>query len=206
MRLAIFKKITIEWLVFALFMLVIMMSARLWIFFNYTDSLLRTQYKQDIAKLLFNGFRFDIKIAFIVLALFVLIACVLLVSKKHLERFYHIQRYGLVFFVVLTFILTICDVFYYKTYDRQFDVFIFGLFDEDTKAVLKTIVSDYPIVTFAIVIFFFTFLTIKLFSFIHYYFSKKSMLTTSKAKGALFVFVIICILVIGLRGSFGTFP
>lgn len=206
MRLAIFKKITIEWLVFALFMLVIMMSARLWIFFNYTDSLLRSQYKQDIAKLLFNGFRFDIKIAFIVLVLFVAIACVLLVSKKYLERFYHIQRYGLVFFVVLTFVLTICDVFYYKTYDRQFDVFIFGIFDEDTKAVLKTIVSDYPIVTFAIVILFFTFLTAKLFSFIHYYFSKKSMLTTNKAKGALFVFVVICILVIGLRGSFGTFP
>ncbi|MBR3426221.1 MAG: hypothetical protein IKG79_09335, partial [Neisseriaceae bacterium] len=120
MKLTIFKKITVEWLIFTLFMLIIMMAGRLWLFFHYTDQTIRTQYRQDIIKLLFNGLRFDIKISLIVLSLFVLIACILLVSKKGLERFYRIQRFPLIFFIVLTFIITILDIFYYKTYDRQF--------------------------------------------------------------------------------------
>ena len=70
MKLTIFKKITVEWLIFTLFMLIIMMAGRLWLFFHYTDQTIRTQYRQDIIKLLFNGLRFDIKISLIVLLLY----------------------------------------------------------------------------------------------------------------------------------------
>lgn len=206
MKLTIFKKITVEWLIFTLFMLIIMMAGRLWLFFHYTDQTIRTQYRQDIIKLLFNGLRFDIKISLIVLSLFVLIACVLLISQKGLERFYRIQRFPLIFFIVLTFIITILDIFYYKTYDRQFDVFVFGLIDEDTKAVLKTIMSDYPIIPIILITLCFTFLCIKLFSYIHRYYSKKYIRPIHWSKGLLFILMIISVLVIGIRGSFGKFP
>ncbi len=36
-----------------------------------------------------------------------------------------------------------CSIF--GVYERQFDVFVFGLVDEDPAAVLKTMWSDFPV-------------------------------------------------------------
>lgn len=53
---------------------------------------------------------------------------------------------GLIFILSLLFSgLIIGNYFYYKTYNTYYDIFIFGLVEDDTKAVLKSIYDDYPI-------------------------------------------------------------
>lgn len=39
---------------------------------------------------------------------------------------------------------TVISVFYYATFARSIDVFVFGLIDEDTSAVLGTVWQGYP--------------------------------------------------------------
>ena len=50
---------------------------------------------------------------------------------------------GLIFFLVTGF--SIGNYYYYLTYGNHIDVFIFGLADDDTKAVLANAWADYPI-------------------------------------------------------------
>ena len=40
---------------------------------------------------------------------------------------------------------TVISVFYYATFARSIDVFVFGLIDEDTSAVLGTVWQGYPV-------------------------------------------------------------
>ncbi|NMV21023.1 LTA synthase family protein, partial [Vibrio parahaemolyticus] len=50
---------------------------------------------------------------------------------------------GLIFFLLTAF--SIGNYYYYVTYGNYIDVFAFGLFDDDTHAVLVNAWQDYPI-------------------------------------------------------------
>ncbi|MDD2155940.1 LTA synthase family protein [Glaesserella parasuis] len=39
------------------------------------------------------------------------------------------------------------NFYYYKTYNNYYDMFMFGLVEDDTKAVLKNIYDDYPVIS-----------------------------------------------------------
>lgn len=66
--------------------------------------------------------------------------------SKFLDRFYTITTKGYMFlcgFVFMAF--TIVNFYYFRTYNNKIDVFIFGLKDDDTLAVLTILWQDYPI-------------------------------------------------------------
>jgi len=50
---------------------------------------------------------------------------------------------------IIAVIAAVTNYYYYATYGTHFDVFIFGLIEEDTRAVLKNIWDDYPVLRFA---------------------------------------------------------
>ncbi|MDD0824272.1 sulfatase-like hydrolase/transferase [Mannheimia sp. AT1] len=91
------------------------------------------------------GFRFDLKIIALFLTIPFLMAALLstIFSVQTILASY--AGYILIssFFITLALI---CNYFYFKTYNNYYDVFIFGLIEEDTKAVLKNILDDYPVI------------------------------------------------------------
>ncbi|MDK4689095.1 LTA synthase family protein [Kingella negevensis] len=200
-----FKKFLPEWLFTFISLLLTFASGRLFLFSRYTDSALRQQYQTDLGALFSKGFLFDIKSASLMLAVLVLPAIILLAYQKGLAAYYRLHRRFATAMILLAIALTVGNIFYYSVYNRPFDVFIFGLLDEDTTAVLKTIWSDYPIVSaligLAITALPIAFLLTKL----HNHVQNKPVSGSLKTQIA-YAFGMVLLLVIGIRASFGTFP
>jgi len=97
---------------------------------------------------------------------------------------------------------SIGNYYYYQTFHQPFDVFLFALFEDDTKSVLLNIWDDYPILPLILITIIAS--SIPLFSFIKL--KKKTIKPCSNA--AFISCLLISILIFGLlgRGSMGAFP
>ncbi len=96
--------------------------------------------------------RFDLK--FTAIALCPTIIFGLLSSGHRRSTWLHLGAiYATILFFAICF-AGIANYFYIKTYGHHFDLMIFGLFNEDTKAVLLSIWDGYPVIlgTFACLI------------------------------------------------------
>ncbi|MCG7657194.1 LTA synthase family protein [Wielerella bovis] len=202
------KKLLPEWACFFIASLVVLMAGRLFLFWRYTDSALREQYQSDIFPLFIKGLLFDIKAVCIALAVWVLLALLALFHRGMLQKVYHIQQVGLVACWWLLAAMTVFNVFYYATYHRQFDVFVFGLLEEDTVAVLKTIWSDYPVLRGGIGLLALWWVMWKAWTYLRQYIQKWQWTQFSgslKSQIALILLMIVA-LTLGIRGSLGKFP
>lgn len=103
-------------------------------------------------------------------------------------------------------IMTVVNHFYYLTYDRIIDVFIFAPFKEDPAAVFETIVRDYPLVTGLILITAAVVLYTFVFHKLQKFFEKRIRLPSGKICLSVTAFLMLALFVISLRGSFTTFP
>lgn len=123
----------------------IMSVGRLVFLANIGDMTELTHRGGDLWRALFTGLRFDLKIVVIGFAPLLLIGLVLAIFPKAYRFFVKIIPWyaGLIFFIVTGF--SIGNYYYYLTYGNHIDVFIFGLADDDTKAVLANAWADYPI-------------------------------------------------------------
>ncbi|MDD9192106.1 sulfatase-like hydrolase/transferase [Aliivibrio sp. S2TY2] len=130
----------------SVFIAVIILSiGRLVFLANVVDTAELAHRGGDLWRALFIGLRFDLKIAAIGFAPLVLIGLVLAIFPKAYRVFAKIIPWyaGVIFFLVAGF--SIGNYYYYLTYGNHIDVFIFGLADDDTKAVLANAWADYPI-------------------------------------------------------------
>lgn len=96
------------------------------------------------------GLRFDLKIIalFLIVPFLISAICSFFYSAKSILVGYS----GYTFLVGFSIILTIiCNIYYFKTYNNYYDVFIFGLIEEDTQAVLKNIIDDYPVLAIILI-------------------------------------------------------
>ena len=109
----------------------------------------------------------------------------------------------------LIIISALINFYYFATYHTKIDIFIFGLKDDDTEAILRIIWADYPALTILLASGLFAFLCFKL--------SRKILnltlpnLAQIQGKFAfLLAFVLnlslVALVFIGIRGSVGTFP
>ena len=124
---------------------VIMTVGRLVFLANIGDMAELTHRGGDLWRALFTGLRFDLKIVVIGFSPLLLIGLVLAIFPKAYRFFAKIIPWyaGFIFFLVTGF--SIGNYYYYLTYGNHIDVFIFGLADDDTKAVLANAWADYPI-------------------------------------------------------------
>lgn len=130
----------------SVFIAVIILSVgRLVFLANIVDTTELAHRGTDLWRALFTGLRFDLKIVVIGFAPLLLIGLVLAIFPKAYRVFSKIIPWyaGLIFFLVTGF--SIGNYYYYLTYGNHIDVFIFGLADDDTKAVLANAWADYPI-------------------------------------------------------------
>lgn len=99
----------------------------------------------DVLAVMGNGLRFDMRVAFCLTipAFLSSIACGLFTIDRIVDR---LRLFSAAFFSVVTLFLCIATIFYFKEYQDQFNHWIFGLFFDDSGAILKTLWSQTPVV------------------------------------------------------------
>jgi len=102
--------------------------------------------ESDLFRALFVGLRFDLKVITIAFAPLFLFGIIFSAFPNVFNRLKKAIPYyaALIFFLVTAF--SIGNYYYYVTFGNYFDVFVFGLVDDDTEAVLVNAWQDYPII------------------------------------------------------------
>lgn len=164
-----------------------------------------TELPSDVLDALIVGSRFDLRVAAIAFAPLLLIGLLTTGSRLYKYTQKIVPIYGSVIFF-LQASTAIGNYFYYKTYHNHFDIFIFGLVEDDTKSVLASLWIDYPIIK--------SFLASVLLAVICSYFANKYKDKIIKLSwpprtwytSTLSITLTICAYFIAARGSLGTFP
>ncbi len=161
----------------------------------------------EIIKVLLAGFKFDCT----AVAYFLIIPFVLLLALSPFNLFKPIKiarKILQVLFVILSTIICVVTINYFKEYNDQFNNFMFLALYDDQKAVLKTVIEDFnPIINLitSLVVITIGILIFKIFEqkeFINKRLSKIHF------KGSKFVIILIALLLFtaGIRGSVTTIP
>jgi len=185
--------------------IVILFSAeRALMFRHFVPDSIRSQPNLETAALFTKGLLFDIKVACITVALPFLLG---LLSLLHPAASRLWQRFQAALLAVLFAIVAAAAIgnwFYFSVYGHQFDVFMFGLFDEDTRAVVKTMWADYPVIRGLIGLI----VAIALFAWLLNRSTRRIHPQSHARKSTWFAIILLPIiaLTIGIRGSFGKFP
>jgi phosphoglycerol transferase MdoB-like AlkP superfamily enzyme len=164
----------------------------------------RIQYKSDIVKSFLVGIRFDtVTICYGLLLPVILILTAFFISSQKFQRFTDsFNRYFISIVMTLYALLLVIDFYYYNYFQAHFNVLVFGLWKDDTEAVMKSVYTDYPFFRVILFVIIFYFLFIRL---VRYLFRKISPVGNSVYHGIISI-IILGLMAIGLRGSFGTFP
>jgi phosphoglycerol transferase MdoB-like AlkP superfamily enzyme len=180
---------------------------RFYLFLTYgSNEISSSFFTDDIIKLFLTGLRYDMRIASLFYGALLLIISLLAIHPPSFTRSQKSWPYIAAILSMFTLMMTICNVYYYATYERYIDIFVFGIVEEDPEAVLKTLWSDYPVLkgTFALALF--GWLTLRLYRFwqkkwISYPF--KSHHPSVAIVGSL---LIVSLIGVSARGAVGTFP
>ncbi|WP_185908821.1 LTA synthase family protein, partial [Campylobacter troglodytis] len=142
-----------------------------------------------------------------------------------IDKFIH--KFTLFFVGLTSFLIALSafvNFYYFKTYHTKIDIFIFGLKDDDTEAILKIMWQDYPVTVILLASFIFAYLCFRLgkkilnanffaqielnLNKIYENSSKNSRLmkTSTIATVVLANLMLFVLVFIGARGSVGTFP
>lgn len=173
----------------------------------YGNENLFKDYKIDIFNAFIMGARFDVSAicyGFLPIALCWLIA--LFIRPAFCEKFEKIyllfSKYYLLFVLIVFISLHIIDFFFYQFFQSHINVLFFGIFNDDTSAVLHSVWTDYPIVKVILLYV----AGIIGFLYIHrgvrHYFQQRTPLSKSFGISLLLIFPLF---VVGMRGSIGEF-
>jgi len=193
------------WLM-VLFAFLILFVGRLIFLANIIDTDLLNGRSDDLLRTFFVGGRFDLKVSTIAFAPILLIGlcCAVWPTAFELLRRVIPGYSAVIFFLIAGF--SIGNYYYYLSYGNYIDVFIFGLFDDDTEAVLANAWADFPI--------FLSFIASIVVMLVATKLVKKSLKASEKwqwnarhwSKVTLMVFLTIFVFTFLARGSIGTFP
>jgi phosphoglycerol transferase MdoB-like AlkP superfamily enzyme len=164
------------------------------------------QLPLDVGKAFIKGLQFDT--AIILYGLVVPLLAYLLCSFIPLQKYKSFSSIFVSYFcgattALFTLILFI-DQYYYGYFQSHINVLIFGLIDDDTNAVMRSVWSDYPIIrillTLSAILVGYGLLTKRIHKRSYYAFKFPIW------AGILGCFIILFLFFIGMRQSLGTFP
>lgn len=180
----------------------ILCGARLVMLCVFVEPIQLVAKQADILRMWVTGLRYDLRIAGMTVAPFLLLGLGLAGWSKgwgYLWRSLPLW-FGATAFIVAS--VAIGNYFYYQTYHNHIDVFAFGLVDEDTRAVLANVWQDYPVIKGGI--------AATLFALPPVWFSYRvRSMTLRPWPDALFCGILVLsvmLVAIAARGSVGTFP
>jgi len=189
-----------------LFSSLILLTSRTVFFLNIVEWPQLAERWSDVYRAFFIGFRFDLKIMAIGFAPLFLVGLLCACYDKSFKIYASLSRYYSLFIMFLVVSFSIGNYYYYATYGTYFDMFVFGLVDDDTSAVLINIWEDFPIVRAFIAVIISTWLANRVY---------KKMLTSAMGwqwpqrhwlKTTAMVLITITLYFVIARGSVGTFP
>jgi len=174
-------------------------------FFGNSDEL--SLYKKDLFKAFWVGYKFDtmaLAYTMLLIAVFML-AGFLVPARFNYQRFMNLlmRWYFVLSYFILIFLLT-TDFFFFKFFQSHFNLLVFGIVEDDTKAVLQSVWSDYPVIRLILMFIGIIFLLSWVFKRI----TEKRYNCKIKPLWAKVVFILLFsgIYFLGLRGSVGVFP
>lgn len=154
------------------------------------------------------GLKFDFKVltfALLPLALLCLLQLLNTSSKIIYGFYYRISLYYGSFVLLIFSLISVIDFNFYKFFNTRISVLFFGIVEDDTKAVLKSVWTDYPVVWILLSL---IVLAILLFLLIKWLFRReiKWVYVQSSWLKTFSVFLFLGVYFLGLRGSVGMKP
>lgn len=180
----------------------LLMAARFSMFHSFVETIQILDKGEDVLRMWNTGLRYDLRIAGMVVAPFLLLGLGCAHWGKGWGYFWHCL---IIWVGVTTFIVTsisIGNYFYYQTYHTHIDVFAFGLIDDGFYAVLANLWQDYPVIKG---VFAATLLALFPIWFIHRILPVAHRPWPRVLFWGILMFSVIFI-AIAARGSVGTFP
>ncbi len=185
--------------------LLIMGLARVYLLLTYGAS---AEYSwSDLVATFWIGTRLDLSIvAYItILPLLLSIIGTLLNNKKVTKTIEKLTKYYLLFMVSLVSIFIFADSAYYSFFGTHATLMIFGIVDDDTKALFEIALKNYNLAAVFAVSLLYAVVIYKIIATI--YKTKKSFLLSWKPLKQILFFSLLVVIVAGLgRGSLGVFP
>ena len=199
------KKIITLNIIFAL----IMTIYRIIFTFYYSDWSELSQYFGDLMQAFILGVRYDCAVLAYINSLVTLLFIIFwfIDSQKLFVKFVKsLKYYYTVFFGCIVTLLCI-DFGFYSYFQNHMNILMFGVFEDDTKALFSTLVENYPVVWVGIgfiLIFVFVYVLTKLIV-------EKKVIGYYIEKTKIYIKIILALILLSVnfimaRGSFGLFP
>ena len=192
-----------------LFCLVYSQIYRVIFIYSFRQKISELSGLKDIIVVLLNGLCFDAMIAayFMLIPLIMSVVCGFTDLEKTAKRV-RIFIGGL--FVSLSTVLNVLNYGFFKEFNEQFNAFLFQFYYDDTRAIIITVVQDYPFIQYIsvmIVVSLLGYFVLRSFLIKELFLWKQSEkhITTYSHK-LLVSFLILVFLVISIRGSVDSKP
>lgn len=197
------------WALFRLYLYVLLLFFiyRVAYLYNIAQPDTLTGYKSDLVIAFITGFRFDTMVIMYAFAPSILL-CLLtflfrgVAYQNFLQRFLPLLN---TFLISIYILLLLIDIFYFNYFQTHINILVFGFFEDDTSAVLKSVWTDYPLIRVLLLFVLLIFITYRLSKKLHKN-EIPSFLKTKKKAAVLLSILTLCFFFLGMRGSLGTFP
>jgi len=199
--LKIFKKILIVHLLFLVFMSLFRV-----VFFLYYNSISDLSlYYSDIFDAFILGARIDLTVLGYIQAPITILLIVLyyIKNQKVLDFVLSKIKYYLFLFYILISLLLVSDFGFYSYFKDHINILYFGLFEDDTYALMVTMWQNYNVILILAIFFVYVFFTYKIIS-------KTLIINNNRTisfKYPAILFILLFVLnFVAIRGSFGMYP
>ncbi|CAQ82463.1 MULTISPECIES: LTA synthase family protein [Photorhabdus] len=182
------------------------MTGRIFLLFTYGSHQLFADSFQDVERMFWIGGLFDIRIASLLFVPCLLLASLLAMNNNSFNIWQRFWPWLATILNTLIGALTVGNIYYYATYERSIDLFIFGLVEDDTTAVLHTLWNDYPVIRGLLSLALFAVIVFRLCLLWQHRLIQRIERKTSLPTSAIATLTILAICFVGMRGSIGTFP
>ena len=184
----------------------LLMISRYCMFRVFVDPRQIIGHANAIENMWLTGIRFDLRVIAILLFPCLLFGLLIALRERGWNWLARCARayIGLVAFVII--MVSIVNYYYYQTYHDFIDIFAFGLVDDDSGAVIKSIWQDYPILKGLLSAILITAFDVLL---TRHFFSRPGQAAKSPWPVGLFaIYLVSSLLVFAVmaRGSLNTFP
>lgn len=190
-------------------MLFIMFLFRVFFTFYFGEAKILSKHLREVVSAFVLGARYDtIIISYLLVPLFLAFTIGAIIKSKRLikllvffgHKWFYLTSLGVIF-------LLVCDMSFYSYFQDHMNILFFGLFEDDTIAVIISLRKNYPLEI--------GLLGIALFFVFWYWFTRRSFRKTffksSIANGNIFSFSLIFLLALtllfgGIRGTYSDLP
>ncbi|CAB3659940.1 LTA synthase family protein [Achromobacter pestifer] len=181
-------------------------AGRAYLLVKYAPPATYATHPQDVGKALAVGLLFDIKVASIVFSALLLLA-MLSAGFRPLQarwlRWLPGIGAGLAALFAASTVVSVC---YFATFSRSIDIFVFGLIDDDTRAIMMTLWHGYPVIQAGLLLSAVLACSWWLGARWQRRVLRAPMRRRAFASSALRLLLILAVTVLACRGSLGRFP